>query len=173
LSSSAVLITGAPGAGKSTVLEALASVLSAAAVTYGAFEREQLEWGEPWLALDDTLALLAAVCRLQREAGRSRLLVTATTETEEELQATLAAIGAERSLVVCLTVAPDTASARVAAREPDWWDGKADLVAHARELALSIPALPGIDVSVANERRDAIDVAREIGDVLAARGLTK
>jgi thymidylate kinase len=166
---SAVLITGAPGAGKSTVLEAL----SERGVPHGCFEREQLEWGEPWLSPGAVMPLLEAVCRLQREAGRTRLVVTATTETEDELRDTLRAIGAARSVVVALAVEPETAAERVAAREPDWWDGKADLVAHARELAASIPALPGVDLVIVNEGRDARATAVAIVDQLAARGLTK
>jgi energy-coupling factor transporter ATP-binding protein EcfA2 len=169
----AVLITGAPGAGKSTVLEAVSGVLSERGVAHACFEREQLEWGEPWLAPEAALRVLATFCRALRDAGRTTFVVTATTETEAELQATLGAIGADRAAVVALEVPPDVAAARVAAREPDWWEGKAALVAHSRELAAAIPALPGVDFVMANAGRDARATAVAIVDELAARGLTK
>jgi ribosomal protein S18 acetylase RimI-like enzyme len=166
-----VVITGAPGAGKTSATEALSGLLAGEGVAHAAFETEQLAWGEPWPALTETLPQLSAVCALQRAAGRRLLLLVATTETEAELHALLAATGAPRRLVVCLAVAPETASARVAAREPDWWAGKPALVAHAAELAAAIPALPGVDVVVSGEGRDAREVAREVRGALAARGV--
>jgi hypothetical protein len=59
----------------------------------------------------------------------------------------------------------------VAAREPDWWSGKAQLVEHARELAAVIPGLPGVDVVVSTEGRRAEDVAGQVRDALGAHGL--
>jgi thymidylate kinase len=162
LSGGALVLTGAPGAGKTSVLEALSGLLEAAGVAHGALESEQLAWGAPWLADDAVFAQLAAVYALQRAAGRRLFLVSATTETAAELEGVVRAVGAEPSLVVCLDVAPATASARVAAREPDWWSGKAALVAHAAELALTIPRLAGVDAVISTEDRDARDVAGEI-----------
>jgi hypothetical protein len=167
----ALVLTGSPGAGKSAVLEALSGLLGNEGVEHGAFESEQLAWGEPWLALEATLPQLVAVCRLQRAAGRRLLLVAATTETEAELQGVLRAIGAPRRLVVCLASEPDTAAARIAAREPDSWSGKARLVAHARELAGVIPDLPGVDLVLSTEGERPEDVARRVRDALAAHGM--
>jgi energy-coupling factor transporter ATP-binding protein EcfA2 len=166
----ALVLTGAPGAGKSTVLELLAGRLGDEGIGHSAFESEQLAWGEPWLSLEATLPQLAAVCRLQREAGRRLFLVAATTETAAELAGVLEAIGAARSLVVCLSVEPATAAARIAAREPDWWSGKAQLVEQARRLAAVIPRLPGVDVVVSNEGRPD-DAAGQVRDALGVHGL--
>ena len=166
-----VVLTGAPGAGKSAVLEALAGRLEDEGVEHSALESEQFAWGHPWLSLEATMPQLAAVCRLQRAAGRRLFLVAATTETEAELRAVLAAAGAARRLVVCLAVAPDTAAARVEAREPDSWSGKARLVAQARRLASVIPSLPGVDVVVSTEGEAVADVAGRVRDALASRGL--
>src|SRR5215213_8464615 len=102
----ALVLTGAPGAGKSSVLEALSGLLEEAGVAHGALESEQLARGTPWLADEAVFAQLAAVCELQRAAGRRLFLVSATTETEAELTAVCEAIGAERTLVACLTVDP-------------------------------------------------------------------
>jgi uridine kinase len=41
----AVALTGAPGAGKSSVLQGLANLLEGEAITFGALDSEQLAWG--------------------------------------------------------------------------------------------------------------------------------
>lgn len=85
---------------------------------------------------------------LQRAAGRRLFLIVATPESDAELDAIIAAIDPEPSLVVCLTVPPELAAERIAAREPDDWPGKRGLVAHARELAVSVPSLTRIDAVI-------------------------
>lgn len=57
----------------------------------------------------------------------------------------IAAVDAQPTLVLCLAAPPELAAERVAAREPDDWPGKPGLVAHARELAVSLPRLARID----------------------------
>jgi predicted kinase len=165
---SVVLITGGPGSGKSSAVEALGTRLEVDGVRYGAIETELLGWGWPWLSLEESLAQLRAIIALQREAGRSLFLIVATTETEAELQGVLEAAQADRSLVICLAAPPEIAAHRVADREPDSWPGKAALVEHARERAAEIPRLPGIDRVLSTERRSAIDVAAEIHAVMRA-----
>jgi thymidylate kinase len=167
----ALVLIGAPGAGKSSVLEALTSLLEREGVAYGAIESEQLSWGSPLLDAAEWIAQLAAVLELQRRAGREVFLVAATVESDDELCALRAALEAETALVVCLSVEPERAAARVGAREPDRWPGKAALVEHARELAAVVPLLAGIDVVIETDRRAAEDVAAEVLALLGERGL--
>lgn len=169
MSGGVVLITGGPGCGKSSVAEALGTRLEVAGVRYGAIETEQLAWGWPWLALEESLAQLRAILALQREAGRGLFLIVATTETEAELHGVLDAAQADRSLVICLTAPPELAAQRVADREPDSWPGKPALVEHARELAEAIPRLPGIDLVLSTGGREADDVAAEAQAVMRQR----
>lgn len=113
------------------------------------------------------LPQLAAVTALQRDAGRRLFLVVATTETTDELRGVARAVGAARTLVVLLVAAPDVVAARIEAREPDRWPGKADLIAHARDLAVSMPRdIEGVDARVETGGRAAVDVAAEVRDVL-------
>jgi hypothetical protein len=163
----AVVLTGGPGTGKTSVLQAFTTLLDNAGVAHGAIECEQLAWGTPWLP--DALAheQLAAICELQRGYGRTLFVVSATTETEEDLRGLLAAIGAERSFVACLRAPGDVAAARVLAREPERWAGRDALAEHARELAEAIPVLPGVDLVLDTDGRAADDVAAEL---LAAYG---
>ena len=156
------MITGAPGAGKSSVAQAFTTLLDNAGVEHGAIESEQLAWGTPWLPDALIWEQLASIVRLQRSYGRRMFVVVATTETQEDLEGLLRAIGAERSFVVALSVPGEVASARVLEREPERWAGRAALAAHAAELAPVIPALPGVDLVLSTDGSGAEAVAAEI-----------
>jgi hypothetical protein len=122
----------------------------------------------PWLATPDWLVQLEAVVGLQRNAGRRLFLVAATTETTNELRGVADAIDADRAVAVLLVAAPDVVAERLGAREPDRWPGKAALIAHARELAVSMPHdLDGIDLRIQTDGRDPIDVATEVRKAIA------
>jgi hypothetical protein len=158
----AIVITGAPGSGKSSVAQAFTTLLDNAGIEHGAIESEQLAWGAPWLTDAQAHEQLAAICRLQRGYGRRLFVVVATTETQEDLDSLLAAIGAERTLVACLHASGGVCAARVLEREPERWAGRDALAAHARSLAEVIPALPGVDVVLHTDGRSAEAVAGEL-----------
>ena len=165
----AVVITGGPGTGKSSVAQAFTTLLDNAGIEHGAIESEQLAWGTPWLPDDQVHKQLAEVIRLQRSYGRRLFVVVATNETEADLQGLLDAIGAARSFVACLTAPADVASARVLAREPERWAGRDALAPHARALAPHNAALPGVDLVLSTDRRD--EEAAELRDALMAAGM--
>jgi GTPase SAR1 family protein len=167
----ALVLTGAPGAGKTTVLSALSDRLAQEDVAHAALEFEQLLWGHPWLTTADGLGSLAVLAGLERERGRRVMLLAATTETAGELRAVRAALAADRSVAVALRASPDTLAARVLAREPEYWSGREALAAHARELAAVIPGLDGVDAILETEGRRAEDVAVELHAVLARHAL--
>jgi chloramphenicol 3-O-phosphotransferase len=167
----AVVITGAPGSGKTSVLDALATRLEIEGVAHGAIESEQLARGFPLLSGEHWIGQLAAVCELQGRAGRDLFLIAATTETGEQLSGVLGAVCADRSLVVCLAAPAETVAARLHGREPDRWPGKRPLIEHARALAATVPRLGGIDLLIDTSTRDADDVAREVHDQMGARGV--
>jgi adenylate kinase family enzyme len=160
------VITGAPGSGKSSVAEAFTTLLENAGVEHGAIESEQLAWGSPWLPDPQVREQLAAVLRLQRGYGRRLFVVVATTETQVDLEALLAAIGGH-AFVVALDVPGEVAAARVLAREPERWAGREALASHAAELAPVIPALPGVDLVLSTDGRDEASVAAELFDALS------
>jgi broad-specificity NMP kinase len=167
----AVIITGAPGAGKSSVAEGLATRFEIAGVEFGALESEQLGWGLPWLASELVVRQLSAVLDLQRQFGRTMFLIVATTETSEELVAVLEAIGADRVATVLLTASPDVVAPRIDDREPDGWPGKQRLIAYARQLAASMQELTGVDVRVPTDDRTADDVAADVFSALQTLGI--
>ena len=160
--SAAIVITGAPGAGKSSVAEAFTTLLDNAAVEHGAIESEQLASGTPWLEEEQMREQLAAVVRLQRGYGRRLFVVVATTETREDVDGLLGALGVVRSLVVALRAPGDVCAARVLEREPERWAARESLAEHARELASVIPGLPGVDLVLDTDGRSADDVAAEL-----------
>jgi hypothetical protein len=57
---------------------------------------------------------------------------------------------------------PTTLVERIIEREPPSWSGLDDLVAHAQELAASMPALSGVDLVLSTEGERAEDVAARI-----------
>jgi hypothetical protein len=167
----AVLLIGAPGAGKSATLDALATQLEIDGVAHGALESEELSRGWPLLAAEEWLAQLDVVLARQRAAGRALFLVAATVEDERELRAAREACACERVLVVCLSAAPDLAAGRVAEREPERWPGREQLIAHARRLAVTVPLLAGIDLVIDTAAGTPDDVATAIRGAMRGRGL--
>jgi chloramphenicol 3-O-phosphotransferase len=166
----AIVITGAPGSGKSSVAQAFTTLLDNAGIEHGAIECEQLAWGTPWLPDALVREQLAAVVALQRGYGRRLFVIVATTETQEDLDGLVAAIGAERTLVACLAAPGEVCAARVLEREPERWAGREALAAHARSLASVIPALPGVDLVLDTEGRSAEAVASELLDAAVNGG---
>ncbi len=86
----AVVITGGPGTGKSSVAQAFTTLLENAGIEHGAIESEQLAWGSPWLPDRLVREQLGAVMALQRGHGRRLFVVVATTETQSDLDGLLA-----------------------------------------------------------------------------------
>lgn len=162
--SASIVIIGAPGAGKTTAVEALSDLLAESGTPHGAIELEQLAWGHPWLPFAAAAAQLRTVLIEQRRLGRTLFLITATPETDDELESLVAANGRGRVWVIALRAPADTVAARVMEREPEHWSGRAALAEHARALASDVPSLARVDVVVDTEGRSPRDTARTIAD---------
>jgi broad-specificity NMP kinase len=160
-----VLITGPPGAGKSRVAGALHDRWGDAGVANALLEVDHLERSHPPLPRERALRHLALLAAAHRQHGHDRLIVTATAEDDAYLSAVLAATGPGARFVVRLEAEPDTLERRLRAREPAGWSGLERLVANARALARSMPAL-AVDLALSTEGRRTEDVAAEVARAL-------
>ena len=158
LTTFAVVLSGPPGSGKSSVLTALADALSDDEVAHAALDVEALGWVHPAASDDQRSRYIAALCDLHRDAGHRLLLVADTVETEADLARLLASIGADEYLLVRLEAGPATLRKRISEREPETWSGLLALLEHATALAATMPALEGFDLVLGTdaERPEAI-----------------
>jgi energy-coupling factor transporter ATP-binding protein EcfA2 len=158
----AVILTGPPGAGKTSVLTALAGALTDDDVPHAAVEVELLVLAHPVLDDDQWQRQVQAVCGGFCAAGHDLLLVAQTVESDHDMARLKHAVGADEAFVVRLEALPDTLGERIVAREPASWSGLPGLVAHSRELATSMPALLGVDLVLSTEGEHADAVAERI-----------
>ena len=158
----ALLLTGPPGAGKTEVLTALSDLLVADDIRHASIEVEALTSTHPALDEDQWTAPVRAVCSLYRQFGYELLLVSATVEGQLDLDAALAAIDADRHVVVRLEADPVTLRTRIVEREPDGWPGLGELLAAAERLAPVIAGLDGIALALSTEGEQPEAVAHRI-----------
>jgi hypothetical protein len=160
----AVVLTGAPGAGKTAVLEALSDALVEDDVPHAMVETEALTATHPPLDDAQWFAHVRAACGLHRRQGQPLLLVATTVESAADLRGVLEAVGADEHVVVRLEAEPGTLARRIVEREPDGWSGLDELVAAAARLGPVIAELDGVALALSTEDAQPVDVARRIRD---------
>jgi GTPase SAR1 family protein len=165
----ALVITGPPGAGKTSVLEALTDALTADDVRHATVEVEALTSAHPPLADDQWTLPVAAVCGLYRRFSYGLLLVTATVESAQDLRDVVAAVDADTHAVVRLEAEPETLRRRIVEREPETFAGLDELVGASARLGPVIASLDGISLALSTEGRRPAEVAGEIRDAFAGR----
>jgi len=163
---SVILVTGPPGAGKSSVATALHDALGDAGRRNALIEVDELERCYPPLDQERVLAHVAMLCSSFRAGGHDLLIVTATIEHDRYGERLLQATGAGRRLVVRLEARTSTLESRIRAREPASWSGLEALVVSARRLAGGMTALRDVDLVLSTEGDDADAVATRIASVL-------
>jgi chloramphenicol 3-O-phosphotransferase len=161
-----VLLTGAPGAGKTTVLTALMNLLEADDLQYAAVEMEALALVHPLPDDDAAFSHIEFVAESFRDRGYPRLLVSATIEDEEFLRRLLTALPSHDVLLVRLDAPPELLRERLVRREPPEWVGLPRLLTAARTLAESLAALPGVDLALSTADADPNVVAARIRDAM-------
>jgi energy-coupling factor transporter ATP-binding protein EcfA2 len=164
-----VLLTGPPGAGKTTVLTALMGLLEREDVRYAAVEVEALALVHPWPDDDAAFAHLAFVAGSFRQRGYPLLLVTATVEDTGYLRRLLAALPSEDLLFVRLDAPPGVLRERLMRREPGDWVGLPRLLEAAGALATSIAALPGVDLVLNTVDAEPSALADAVWDAVRAK----
>jgi broad-specificity NMP kinase len=166
----ALVLTGAPGSGKTSVAEALSDLLVREDTQHALIETEALTSAHPALSDVQWMMPIRAVCELYRSFGFPLLLVVATIESDAELGRLLAATGADEHVVVALGAEPATLRERILAREPEGWSGREELAAATARLAPAIARLEGVALVLSTEGQAAETVALRVRDALPARG---
>jgi predicted kinase len=142
----ALLLTGPPGAGKTTTLTALTGRLEADDVRHAAVEAEALALVHPWPDDDAAFEHLRFVAGSFQRRGYPLLLVSATVTDDADLARMRAALPTEDLLLVRLTAPADVLQARVAGREPPDWVGLPRLLDATARLSASMATLPDVDL---------------------------
>ena len=158
----AVVITGPPGAGKTSVLTALVDALSEDNIAHAAVEVEMLVWTHPALTDEQWARHLRLACELYRDSGHRLLLVAQTLETDADVAELLEAVGADEVFLVRLEAEPASLVERIIEREPSSWSGLSGLLEHAQDLAVTMPGLADVDLVLSTEGERAEDVAARI-----------
>jgi broad-specificity NMP kinase len=161
-----VVLTGPPGAGKTTVLTALMNRLEADDVGYAAVEVEALALVHPWPDDDAAFTHVELLVDSFRRRGYPSLLVSATIEDGGYLRRLLAALASDDVLLVRLEAPPERLRERLTRREPPDWVGLPRLLEAAGRLATSIAALPGVDLVLNTEDADPALAAEAIREAM-------
>ena len=159
----ALVITGPPGSGKSTTLEALSDLLHDQDVAHACLEVDALTWAHPPISAEAGARHVAALCSLYRDEGYDLLLVAGPLATPGQRAALLDAVGADELFVVRLDASEETLRARIVAREPAGWSQLGRLLERAREMR---PAMASVnaDLALDTARLDPSAAALEIAE---------
>ena len=167
-----MIVSGAPGAGKSSALMALSDALIDDELPHACGDVDELAWAYPW----PDLARRTEHLRRWRESHSDRelLLVAEVVESAAHREQLLAALGAEDHLLVCLEAPAATLRARITAREPPGWSGLERLVGEAEPLQEALAGLDGVHLRLDSERLAPAEISDRIRsarpDILRAAG---
>jgi chloramphenicol 3-O-phosphotransferase len=158
----AVLLTGAPGAGKTAALLALSDALIDDQIAHAAVDADEVAWAYPFPDLDERIEHLRAWVAPHALAGRELVLVAEVIESPTHLDDVLAALGADDHLLVRLDAALNTLRERIVAREPPGWSGLSHLLGETPTLKASLVGLDGVHLALDTERLRPAEVCARI-----------
>jgi hypothetical protein len=158
----AVVVTGAPGAGKTVTLTALSDALADDEVAHAAVDVDNVAWAFPFPDVAERCAHLRAWCELHRRAGHDVVLVAEVIESPAHLGDVLAAVGADDHLLVRLDADPATLRRRITAREPPGWSSLAWLQDYAERSLVPLAGLDGVHLVADSVRLSSAEIADRI-----------
>jgi adenylylsulfate kinase-like enzyme len=163
----ALLLTGPPGAGKTTTLTRLMGHLEAHGLAYAAVEVEALALVHPWPDDDAAFEHLRFVAGSFARRGYPLLLTSATVVDLDYLERTRAALPTDDVLTVRLEAPAEVLRDRLVRREPPDWVGLPRLLDAVTGIAQTMLTLPGVDLVVDTEAHSADEVVAMIAGALA------
>jgi energy-coupling factor transporter ATP-binding protein EcfA2 len=158
----AVVLTGPPGAGKTTCLTALSDALVDDRIAHATVDVDEVAWAYPFPNLAQRCEHLRAWCEPHRRAGHDLLLVSEVIESPAHFGDVLASIHADDHLLVGLEAAPHTLRERIIHREPPGWFGLAYLLEYTERLRVSLAELDDGHVLIDSERLAPEEIADRV-----------
>lgn len=148
----AVVITGAPGAGKTTYLIGLTDALVDVEVAHAAIDTDEVSWAYPFPDLSERAAYLGNAWAAYRDRGHAVLLLGEVIESKEHLTQLLEAVGAEDHLLVRLTAPYALLRQRILEREPPGWSGIDHLLEETERWVRVIGELADVHLTIDTTR---------------------
>lgn len=158
----AVVVNGAPGAGKTVCLEALSDALVKDEISHTAIDVDEVAWAYPYPSDEERFVLLGASWEAHRRAGHDLLLVAEVVESQEALAGLLEAVGADDHLQVVLESSPETLRKRIVERELPGWSGLDYLLTEMERWAVVLKQIDGVHARLDTERLSPNEVAARI-----------
>lgn len=158
----AVVITGPPGAGKTTALMALSDALADDGIAHAAVDVDEIAWAYPYPSDARRLELLGAAWEAHRGDGQELLLVAEVGDEPAHVAHAVEAVGADDHLVVLLGARPATLRRRIEEREPPGWSGLERLIAEAGTLGAKLAGMEGVGLALDSEEHDSGEIAARI-----------
>lgn len=145
----AVVITGAPGAGKTTYLTALSDALVDDDVAHAVIDTDDVSWAYPFPDLEARVTYIRRASEAHRELGYGDvLLLGEVVESRDHLARLLEAVGADDHLLVRLTAPYMLLRQRIFEREPVEWSGTGHLMAETKRWVRTIDELDRAHLTV-------------------------
>jgi hypothetical protein len=144
----AVVITGAPGAGKSLCLMALSDALVVDELAHAVIDVDEVAWAFPYPSNEERFELLRASSEAHRRAGHELFLVGEVVESDREVGQLLEAVGADDHLLVRLDAPADVLRSRIVEREPPGWSGLDHLLREMERWAVALAELDGVHLAL-------------------------
>jgi GTPase SAR1 family protein len=157
-----VVITGAPGVGKTTYLIALFDALVDDQVASAAIDADEVSFAYPFPDLRGRADYIRRAAEAYRDNGHDVLLLSEVIESSEHLGQLLDAVGAEDHLLVRLTAPYMLLRQRILAREPVGWSGTEHLLEETRRWVEGIDELDGAGLTIDTVRTAPLEAAERI-----------
>jgi adenylylsulfate kinase-like enzyme len=157
----ALLITGPPGSGKSTTLEALSDRLHDQDIAHACLDADALSWAHPAVSPAAQARHVSALSSLYRDEGYDLLLVAGPIASAAERDVLIHALGADDSFVVRLDASGETLHERIVAREPAGWSHLGRLLKRAGEMSTAMASLSA-DLALDTTRTEPAAAAARI-----------
>jgi hypothetical protein len=159
----AVVVNGAPGAGKTVTLMALSDALVVDEVAHAVIDVDEVAWSYPYPSNQGRFELLRASAAAHTRVGAHELLLVGeVVETTEEVGDLLASVGADDHLHVRLDADAAALQQRIRDREPPGWSGLDYLLGEAERYAGTLAQLDGVHLTLDSECLSPDEIAARI-----------